>query len=85
MMLVRVVGGCDHLVDDCGDAKLLVHKNNCFETTFVAHRSCLDPNNSDNPELKCILQMIKDPIQVDKTGCTCMAGKLTGVSEPHEL
>merc|ERR1711956_202587 len=37
--------------------------------------------SSDNPEFKCILQLIKDSIQVDKTRYTRMAAKLKGVSE----
>merc|ERR1711881_732942 len=48
---------------------------------FAADGSLPDPNSSDNPEFKCILQLIKDSIQVDKTRYTRMAAKCKGVSE----
>merc|ERR1712177_175724 len=35
----------------------------------------------DNPEFKCILQLLKDSIQVDKTKWTRMAAQCRGVSE----
>merc|ERR1711992_243468 len=81
MMLVPGADGCDQLVDDGGDATLLVHKGTHFEEKFAADGSLPDPSSSDNPEFKCILQLIKDSIQVDKTRYTRMAAKLKGVSE----
>merc|ERR1712113_220098 len=81
MMTVPGADGCDQLVDDGGDATLLVHKGKHFEEKFAADGSLPDPNSSDNPEFKCILQLIKDSIQVDKTRYTRMAAKLKGVSE----
>jgi len=38
-------------------------------------------NSTDNPEFKCILQLLKDSIQVDKTKYTRMAAQCKGVSE----
>merc|ERR1712223_652756 len=73
--------GPDQLVADGGDATLLVHKGKHFEEKFAADGSLPDPNSSDNPEFKCILQLIKDSIQVDKTRYTRMAAELKGVSE----
>merc|ERR1712050_3305 len=81
MMIVPGADGCDQLVDDGGDATFLVHKGKQFEEKFAADGSLPDPNSSDNPEFKCILQLIKDSIQVDKTRYTRMAAKLKGVSE----
>merc|ERR1719480_499529 len=81
MMLVPGADGCDQLVDDGGDATLLVHKGKHFEEKFAADGSLPDPSSSDNPEFKCILQLIKDSIQVDKPRYTRMAAKLKGVSE----
>merc|ERR1711985_164778 len=40
-----------------------------------------DPMSTDNAEFKCILQLLKDSIQVDKTKYTRMAAKCHGVSE----
>merc|ERR1719468_1144444 len=81
MMLVRGADGCDQLVDDGGDATLLVHKGKEFEEKFAKDGSLPDPNSTDNPEFKCVLQLIKDSIGVDKTRYTKMAAKLKGVSE----
>merc|ERR1712006_65529 len=37
--------------------------------------------STDNPEFKCVLQLLKDSIQADKTKYTRMAKKCKGVSE----
>merc|ERR1712073_6080 len=81
MMTVPGADGCDQLVDDGGDATLLVHKGKEFEAKYAADGSLPDPNSTDNAEYKCILQLLKDSIQVDKTRYTRMAAKLKGVSE----
>jgi len=81
MMTVPGKDGCDQLVDDGGDATLLVHKGKEFEGKFAADGSLPDPNSTDNAEFKCILQLLKDSIPADKTKYTRMAAKLKGVSE----
>merc|ERR1711906_94811 len=40
-----------------------------------------DPASTDNAEYKCILQLLKDSIPLDKTKYTMMASKCKGVSE----
>merc|ERR1719511_630487 len=40
-----------------------------------------DPASTDNDEFKCILQLLKESIQADKTKYTRMAAKCKGVSE----
>merc|ERR1712107_644306 len=81
MMTVPGKDGCDQLVDDGGDATLLVHKGKELEAKFAADGSLPDPNSTDNAEFKCILQLLKDSIPADKTKYTRMAAKLKGVSE----
>jgi len=81
MMMVPGQDGCDQLVDDGGDATLLVHKGKEFEGKFAKDGTLPDPNSTENVEFKCILQLLKDSIQVDKTRYTRMAAKLKGVSE----
>merc|ERR1739844_318873 len=81
MMTVPGADGCDQLVDDGGDATLLIHKGKEWEGKFAKDGSLPDPASTDNPEFKCVLQLIKDSIQVDKTRYTRMAAKLKGVSE----
>merc|ERR1712070_295891 len=81
MMTVPGKDGCDQLVDDGGDATLLIHKGLEFETKFAKDGTLPDPASTDNPEFKCVLQVLKDSIQADKTKYTRMAKKLKGVSE----
>merc|ERR1711934_216628 len=73
--------GPDMLVDDGGDATLLVHKGVEFEAKFGKDGSLPDPASTDNPEFKCVLQVIKDSIPADKTKYTRMAAACKGVSE----
>merc|ERR1711953_1006331 len=81
MMTVPGADGCDLLVDDGGDATLLIHKGKEFEDKYAKDGSLPDPASTDNAEFKCILQLLKDSIPADKTRYTRMAAKLKGVSE----
>merc|ERR1712070_266240 len=81
MMTVPGEDGCDQLVDDGGDATLLIHKGLEFETKFAKDGTLPDPMSTDNPEFKCVLQVLKDSIQADKTKYTRMSKKCKGVSE----
>jgi len=81
MMTVPGKDGCDQLVDDGGDATLLIHKGKEFEGKFAKDGTLPDPNSTDNPEFKCVLQTLKDSIQQDKTKYTRMAAACKGVSE----
>merc|ERR1739846_16956 len=58
-----------------------IHKGKEFETKYAVDKSLPDPSSTDNPEFKCILQLLKDSIQVDKTKYTRMAAQCKGVSE----
>jgi adenosylhomocysteinase len=81
MMTVPGADGCDQLVDDGGDATLLIHKGKEFEEKFAKDGSLPDPNSTDNAEFKCILSLLKESIPQDKTKYTRMAAKCKGVSE----
>merc|ERR1719275_71768 len=81
MLTVPNSDGCDQLVDDGGDATLLIHKGKEFEAKYAKDGSLPDPNSTENPEFKCVLQTLKDSIPVDKTKYTRMAAKCKGVSE----
>merc|ERR1712177_192808 len=81
MMTVPGADGCDQLVDDGGDATLLIHKGKELEAKFAKDGSLPDPASTTNPEFKCILQLLKDSIQTDATKYTRMAKKCKGVSE----
>merc|ERR1712230_97432 len=81
MMTVPGADGCDLLVDDGGDATLLIHKGKELEAKFAKDGSLPDPASTTNPEFKCILQLLKDSIQADPTKWTRMAAACHGVSE----
>merc|ERR1711884_959366 len=80
-MTVPGADGCDQLVDDGGDATLLIHKGKEFEAKFAQDGSLPDPTTTDNAEFKVILQLLKDLIPQDKTKYTRMAAMCKGVSE----
>merc|ERR1711933_288822 len=73
--------GPDLIVDDGGDATLLIHKGKEFEEKFAKDGSLPDPESTTNAEFKVILQLLKDSIPQDKTKYTRMAAKCKGVSE----
>merc|ERR1712176_992459 len=73
--------GPNLIVDDGGDATLLVHTGKEFEEKFAKDGSLPDPNSTTNPEFKCVLQTIKDSIGVDPKKWTKMAAVVKGVSE----
>jgi len=81
MMTVPGADGCDQLVDDGGDATLLIHKGKEWEGKYAKDGSLPDPNSTENPEMKVILQLLKESIPQDKTKYTRMAAKCKGVSE----
>merc|ERR1712021_62057 len=81
MMTVPGADGCDLLVDDGGDATLLIHKGKEFEAKYAKDGTLPDPASTDNAEFKCILQLLKDSIPQDKTKYTRMAAACHGVSE----
>merc|ERR1711948_110540 len=81
MMTVPGADGCDQLVDDGGDATLLMHKGKELEAKYAKDKSLPDPSSTDNAEFKCILQLLKDSIPADPTKYTRMAAKCKGVSE----
>merc|ERR1712100_681979 len=81
MMTVPGKDGCDQLVDDGGDATLLIHKGKEFEALYAKDGTLPDPNSTTNAEYKCILQLLKDSIPADKTKWTRYAAFCKGVSE----
>merc|ERR1711903_27685 len=58
-----------------------IHKGKELEEKYAKDGSLPDPNSTDNPEFKCVLQLLKDSIPVDRTKYSRMALKCKGVSE----
>jgi len=73
--------GPDYIIDDGGDATMLIHKGKEYEEKFAKDGSLPDPESTTNPEFKCVLQTIKDSIGQDKTKWSRMAKVVKGVSE----
>merc|ERR1712227_701471 len=73
--------GPDQIVDDGGDATMLIHKGTEWEAEYAKDKTLPDPASSTNPEFKCVLQIVRDSIPADKTKYTRMAKQCKGVSE----
>ncbi|CEL99707.1 unnamed protein product [Vitrella brassicaformis CCMP3155] len=73
--------GCDMIVDDGGDATLLIHEGVKAEKKYEKDGTLPDPSSTTNPEFKCVLQVLKDCLQKDPKKWQKMAAKIKGVSE----
>jgi len=73
--------GPDQIVDDGGDATMLIHKGREFEEKYAKDKSLPDPASTTNAEFKCVLQIIRDSIPRDPTKWTRMSKVCKGVSE----
>lgn len=74
--------GPDILVDDGGDATLLVHEGVKYERLFAKTGELPDPDKFDNKEFKIVIKTIRDSIQnEDPQKWTKIAARLIGVSE----
>ena len=73
--------GPDLIVDDGGDATMLIHKGKEYEEKFAKDGSLPDASTTTNPEMKCVLNLLKESIQKDSKKWTRMAANVKGVSE----
>merc|ERR1739848_811543 len=73
--------GPDLIVDDGGDATMLIHKGREFEEKYAKDKSLPDPMSTNNAEFKIVLQTIRDSIPRDATKWTRMSKQCKGVSE----
>jgi len=69
------------IVDDGGDATLLIHEGVKREAEFKASGAIPDPASTDNEEFKCVLGLIRDSLKTDPQKWTKMATACVGVSE----
>jgi adenosylhomocysteinase len=74
-------GGPTLIVDDGGDATLLVHQGFEAEERFARDGTLPDPESTDDKELKIILRLLADQLQADSGYWRRMAENLVGVSE----
>merc|ERR1719384_981816 len=73
--------GPDMIVDDGGDATLLVHEGVKWEKKFEADGSRPDVQGEKNAEFQQILRIINQELDVDAKKWHKMAAKIVGVSE----
>merc|ERR1712134_149951 len=73
--------GPDLIVDDGGDATMLIHKGREFEEKYAKDKTLPDPASTTNAEFKIVLQTIRDSIPLDATKWTRMSKQCKGVSE----
>jgi adenosylhomocysteinase len=69
------------LVDDGGDATLLVHEGVKAEAAYRRDGSLPDPNSTEDPEFKIVLNLIRNALKINPNMWTNMAKNIVGVSE----
>ncbi|KAJ8475821.1 hypothetical protein OPV22_019548 [Ensete ventricosum] len=74
-------GGPDLIVDDGGDATLLIHEGVKAEEEFEKTGKLPDPASTDNAEFQIVLGIIRDGLKVDPKKYRRMKERLVGVSE----
>eukprot|EP00916_Digyalum_oweni_P019532 GHVL01032507.1.p1 GENE.GHVL01032507.1~~GHVL01032507.1.p1 ORF type:complete len:475 (+),score=127.11 GHVL01032507.1:31-1455(+) len=74
-------GSCDMIVDDGGDATLLIHEGVKAEKMYSKDKTLPDPSSTNNAEMKCILTIIRDNLPKTPDMWTKMAENIKGVSE----
>jgi adenosylhomocysteinase len=73
--------GPNLIVDDGGDATLLIHEGYKWENKFAENGDIPDPNKEKNAEMKEVLTIIRDCLKIDPKKWHKMASCLVGVSE----
>eukprot|EP00923_Selenidium_pygospionis_P034753 GHVN01060467.1.p1 GENE.GHVN01060467.1~~GHVN01060467.1.p1 ORF type:complete len:497 (-),score=58.08 GHVN01060467.1:185-1456(-) len=73
--------GPDLIVDDGGDATMLIHKGVEWEKEFEKTKKTPEPEKETNDEMREVLKIIKTSLAEDPKMWTNMAKNLKGVSE----
>ena len=74
-------GGPNLIVDDGGDATLLIHMGYDAENEFARNGKLPDPAKADNEELEIILKLIRNELKNDPQRWHRVARDVIGVSE----
>ncbi|MGB2987739.1 MAG: adenosylhomocysteinase, partial [Phycisphaerae bacterium] len=74
-------GGPTMIVDDGGDATLLVHLGYEAEDAYAKDGTLPDPDSAASEEMAVILRLIRDELQSDPTRWHRTAADIVGVSE----
>lgn len=73
--------GPDIIVDDGGDATLLIHEGFKAELAYAKDGTLPDPDSTDNAEFKIVLKTIKEGLSKNPKRWHDVVDKLVGVSE----
>jgi len=73
--------GPDVIVDDGGDATMLIHMGVKAEEAFEKDGTLPDPNSTDIEEMQSVLRTLRDKLQEDSNFWRPMAKRIKGVSE----
>merc|ERR1711871_19053 len=73
--------GPDMIVDDGGDATMLIHEGTKAEAKYEKDGTLPDPASTTNAEFKCVLALIRESIKKDPKKWTKMSKSVRGVSE----
>merc|ERR1711943_144015 len=71
----------DIIVDDGGDATLLIHEGYKAEKAFEANGAVPDPSTTDNAEMKCVLNIIAANLKTNPKRWHQIVETCVGVSE----
>jgi len=74
-------GGPNMIVDDGGDATLLLHKGYAAEKEYAENGTLPDPESTDVAEMKVILKLLADQLRKDPQFWHRMVPNVLGVSE----
>merc|ERR1712166_742642 len=74
-------GSCNMIVDDGGDATLLIHEGVKAEAECKKSGKKPDPSTTEDPEFKIVLKLLMNNIEANPNMFTDMASKIHGVSE----
>jgi len=74
-------GCCNMIVDDGGDATLLIHEGVKAEAAFKKNGTMPDPASTEDGEFKIVLRLLANTLKDKPTMWTEMAAKIHGVSE----
>jgi len=73
--------GPNLIVDDGGDATLLIHEGVHAEAEYARTRALPDPGSTEDPEFQIVLRLLVNSIKQDPMRFTRMAKGIAGVSE----
>jgi len=73
--------GPDMIVDDGGDATLLIHEGVAWEDSFAKDGKLPDPASTNNAEFKEVLKILRTTLEEDPQHWHKVAQRIVGVSE----